>query len=197
MKPRNLVVLSALATALTVPGALSASYAESSAAAPPLASAGQRGVERGVKDVPVPKAARAADVSHPDHEIGDGTPASCTSRKVVRAVAKGGVITFDCGPDPIVIQMLRTAKVFNKRGDRITHRVVIDGGGLVTLSGMGRRRILYQNTCHPPSQWTTSHCDDQAFPGSSSNTSPWSGATPPGSISTAVGAARSSRVVVS
>ncbi len=167
MKPRTLVVLSAfataLSTALTAPGALGASYAGSPAATH-AASVDQRGVERGVKDVPVPKAARAADISHPDHRIGDGTPASCTSHQVVRAVARGGVIIFDCGPDPIVIQMRHTAKVFNKRGDRITHRVVIDGGGLVTLSGMGRRRILYQNTCHPQRQWTTSHCNDQAFP---------------------------------
>jgi hypothetical protein len=42
--------------------------------------------------------------------------------------------------------------------------VVIDGGGLVTLSGAGRRRILYQNTCDPKQVWTTSHCQDQATP---------------------------------
>ena len=101
-----------------------------------------RGVARGVKHVPVPKAARAVDTSHPDHVIGNGTPASCTSKKVVRAVAKGGVITFACGPDPVVITMRRPAKVVNT-----SRRVVIDGGGLVTLSGGGKRRILYQNTC--------------------------------------------------
>ena len=43
-------------------------------------------------------------------------------------------------------------------------RVVIDGGGLVTLDGMGKRRILYQDTCDPRQVWTTSHCDNQAFP---------------------------------
>jgi hypothetical protein len=41
---------------------------------------------------------------------------------------------------------------------------VIDGRGLVTLSGGGKRRILYQNTCDPRQTWTTSHCDDQATP---------------------------------
>jgi hypothetical protein len=111
--------------------------------------------------VPVPKAARAVDTSHPDHVIGDGTPASCTSRKVVRAVRRGGVITFACGPDPVVIGMRRTAKV---RNDNPHGRVVIDGGGLVTLSGMGKRRILYQDTCDKRQVWTTSHCDDQARP---------------------------------
>ena len=53
-----------------------------------------------MKHVPVPKAARAVDTSHPDHVVGHGTPAGCTSKRVVRAVAKGGVITFDCGPAP-------------------------------------------------------------------------------------------------
>src|SRR4029078_12967423 len=83
----------------------------------------------------------------------------CTSKRVVRAVAKGGVITFDCGPAPVVIRLRRTAKVVNT-----SHRVVLDGGGLVTLSGMGRRRILYQDTCDKRQIWTTSHCDDQARP---------------------------------
>ena len=92
--------------------------------------------------------------------VGDGTPPSCTSRAVVDAVAEGGVITFDCGPDPLTIVMEETAKVFNDTGPRI----VIDGGGLVTLSGGGRRRILYMNTCDENQVWTTSHCQDQDHP---------------------------------
>ena len=92
-------------------------------------------------------------------QVGRGTPASCTSAAVVSAVARGGVVTFDCGPAPVTIVMRRTAKVRN------TNRsLVIDGGGLVTLSGGGRRRILYQNTCDRAQVWTTSHCDDQATP---------------------------------
>ena len=91
--------------------------------------------------------------------VGRGTPASCTSRAVVRAVARGGVITFDCGPDPVTIAMKRTAKVVNT-----SSRVVLDGGGTVTLSGQGERRILYMNTCDPAQTWTTSHCNDQAEP---------------------------------
>ena len=45
-----------------------------------------------------------------------------------------------------------------------SRRVVLDGRGLVTLSGGGKRRILYQNTCDKRQIWTTSHCDDQATP---------------------------------
>ncbi len=91
--------------------------------------------------------------------VGTGTPASCTSRAVVRAVAKGGLITFDCGPQPVTIAMKRTAKVVNTSAS-----VVLDGGGRVTLSGQGRRRILYLNTCDRAQVWTTSHCNDQAEP---------------------------------
>jgi hypothetical protein len=109
--------------------------------------------------VPVPKEARAVDASHPDRWVGTGTPASCTSQAVVRAVARGGIIAFRCGPDPVTIVMTRTAKVVNT-----SRRVVLDGGGLVTLSGGGERRILYQDTCDPDQTWTTDHCDDQASP---------------------------------
>jgi hypothetical protein len=115
--------------------------------------------ERGVRPVPVPRDGRAVGTGHPDHVIGHGTPAGCTSRAVVRAVRQGGVITFDCGADPVTIRMTRTAKVVND-----SRRVVIDGGGLVTLDGGGKHRILYQDTCDPKQHWTTDHCDDQAFP---------------------------------
>ncbi len=109
--------------------------------------------------VKVPREARAVDTSRPDRRVGSGTPGSCTSRAVVRAVAKGGIIRFRCGPDPVRIEMKQTAKVVNT-----SRRVVLDGRGLVTLSGGGERRILYQNTCDKRQTWTTSHCDDQAGP---------------------------------
>jgi hypothetical protein len=107
----------------------------------------------------VPPGAGAADVSSPDHVVGNGTPASCTSKAVVNAVAAGGVITFNCGPQPVTIKMAATAMVFNSHPD-----VVIDGGDLVTLDGQGARRILYMNTCDPDLVWTTDHCQNQAHP---------------------------------
>jgi hypothetical protein len=106
---------------------------------------------------PVPPAGRAVDTSHPDHVIGNGTPAGCTSAAVVRAVAAGGVIAFDCGPNPVTIRMAATAAVPKTRP-----RVVIDGGGLVTLSGGGKRRILYSDTC--AGHWSTDDCVDQPYP---------------------------------
>ncbi len=108
----------------------------------------------------IPAAAREVDTSDPDSVIGNGTPQSCTSQAVVNAVAQGGIITFDCGPEPVVIVMTATAKVLNDTGPEI----VIDGGGKVTLSGGGNRRILYMNTCDPAQVWTTSHCQNQDHP---------------------------------
>lgn len=111
-------------------------------------------------DCPVPAEAGLADSSSPTTVVGDGTPESCTSTAVVDAVARGGVITFDCGPDPHTIMLEETAKIVNDTGPEI----VIDGGGLVTLSGQGQRRILYMNTCDEAQKWTTSHCNDQDHP---------------------------------
>jgi hypothetical protein len=110
-------------------------------------------------DAPVPAAARAVDTSRPTTVIGNGTPAGCTSQAVVAAVAKGGIITFSCGPAPVTITMTATAKVVNT-----SQQVVLDGGGKVTLSGGGRIRILYQDTCDQAQVWTTSHCQDQPTP---------------------------------
>jgi len=107
----------------------------------------------------VPPAGRAVNTSHPNRVIGTGTPASCTSAAVVRAVARGGIIRFNCGPNPVTIVLTQTAKVVNTR-----HRVVLDGGGKVTLSGGGKIEILYMNTCDKKQIWTTSNCYDQQWP---------------------------------
>lgn len=108
---------------------------------------------------PVPPEGLAADVSRPDRVIGTGTPESCTAEAFIAAVAQGGKITFNGGSKPFTLTLSRPAKVFNDKPD-----VVIDGGGLVTLSGGGTTRILYMNTCDPNQVWTTSHCDNQEHP---------------------------------
>ncbi|MGC4862019.1 hypothetical protein [Micromonospora sp. DT41] len=128
--------------------------ASSKPAAKPLAAGNPNG------KATVPAEARAVDTSKPTRTVGTGTPASCTSAAVVKAVAAGGVITFDCGPAPVTIKMAATAKVRNANGPK----VVLDGGGRVTLSGQGKRRILYMNTCDEAQGWTTSHCQNQDHP---------------------------------
>jgi hypothetical protein len=107
----------------------------------------------------VPQAALLVDTAQPTTVVGTGTPASCTSAAVVAAVARGGKVTFNCGASPVTITLAETAKVFNNQPD-----LVLDGGGLVTLSGGGARRVLYQNTCDPAQVWTTSRCDLQTSP---------------------------------
>jgi hypothetical protein len=109
--------------------------------------------------VPVPPAGRAVNTSHPTRVVGRGTAASCTSAAVVRAVAKGGIITFNCGPKPVIITMTATAKVRNT-----SHRVVLDGRGLITLNGGGKHQILYMNTCDPKQVITTDDCFNQQWP---------------------------------
>ncbi|PZG06985.1 hypothetical protein C1I95_31810 [Micromonospora craterilacus] len=127
---------------------------------PPAKPQGARPTGNPSGGAAIPAEARAVDTSKPTRTVGTGTPASCTSTAVVRAVAAGGIITFDCGPDPVTIQMTATAKVRNANGPK----VVLDGGGKVTLSGQGKRRILYMNTCDALQGWTTSHCNDQDHP---------------------------------
>mgnify|MGYP000157883818 CR=1 FL=1 len=91
----------------------------------------------------IPAAAQAEDVSSPTTVVGTGTPSSCTAEAFIAAVAAGGIITFNCGPDPTTIFLTSPAKVFNDKGSKL----VIDGGNKVTLSGSGKSRILYMSTC--------------------------------------------------
>jgi hypothetical protein len=147
---RLLVATTALA------GGLGAGLVPAASATAP-ALVGTHGSATGT--VPVPTGGGAVNTSHPNHVIGHGTPASCTSAKVVKAVAEGGIITFNCGAKPVTITMKTTAKVINTR-----HRIVLDGGGKVTLSGAGKRRILYLNTCDKRQIWSTDHCYDQKWP---------------------------------
>lgn len=81
-----------------------------------------------------------ADVSSPDTVVGDGTASSCTREALQEAADAGGVIVFDCGADPVTIDVSSTI-VF-------TEESVLDGGGLVTLSGGGSTRILYLDSAY-------------------------------------------------
>jgi len=131
------------------------------AAAPAASGASRTGALPGFGNpngnFPVPSAGRAVNTSHPNHVIGNGTPSGCTSSAVVQAVAEGGIISFNCGSKPVTIVMTKTASVPKTR-----HLVVLDGHGLVTLSGEGQRRILYSDTC--AGTWSTDDCVNQPYP---------------------------------
>jgi hypothetical protein len=138
--------------------------ATSQGAAPP--AAGNPG-----GDAAVPLAGQAVSASHPDHVIGDGTPASCTPAAVVAAVAAGGVITFSCGPAPVTITMTATATV-----PTTSHLVVLDGGGKVTLSGGGNTEILSMNAGWQQ-QWPQLVVQNLAFTDAYSGTQQVSGSS--------------------
>jgi len=108
----------------------------------------------------VPSDAGLEDVSTPTTVVGKGSPESCTGDAFIAAVETGGIITFDCGDAEHTIVLDRPAKVRNDSGPSL----VIDGGKRITLSGGGKTRILYMNTCDEDQVWTTSHCDNQDHP---------------------------------
>ena len=67
--------------------------------------------------------------------VGTGTPASCTSAALTKAVASNnGAIRFDCGAAPHTITLTSQLEIDDD--------LVIDGGGLITLSGGGTTRII-------------------------------------------------------
>jgi predicted outer membrane repeat protein len=80
------------------------------------------------------------DTTSPDAVIGNGTPESCTAADVgaqlQTAASAGGVITFDCGPDPVTVPISTVIDL------RIDVDTTIDGGGLVTLDGGDVSQIL-------------------------------------------------------
>jgi len=65
--------------------------------------------------------------------VGDGTPASCTSNLISDVLSGGGIVTFQCGPDPLTI-IVDTFPI-----DTST---TLDGGGLITLDGEGLRQLF-------------------------------------------------------
>ncbi|MBA3471546.1 MAG: hypothetical protein H0T53_18070 [Herpetosiphonaceae bacterium] len=75
--------------------------------------------------------------------VGTGTPASCTEATLDAGLAllfpgssyPGGTLSFDCGPSPHTIVL--TTQKFLHNG------TVIDGGGLITLSGGNSTRIFW------------------------------------------------------
>ncbi len=67
--------------------------------------------------------------------VGTGTPASCTEGGLDAALA--GLVTFDCGPDPVTITITSTKT--------IAYDTVIDGGGRITISGGNRVGVFAVN----------------------------------------------------
>jgi len=66
--------------------------------------------------------------------VGTGTPASCTDAAFTAALAGGGAVTFNCGPNPHTITLVSQKS--------IAANTTIDGGGFVTLGAHGSRHFV-------------------------------------------------------
>lgn len=88
----------------------------------------------------IPPEGMPANVSSPTTVVGTGTAASCTFAALNAAVTTGGIITFNCGADPVTIPITATMNL------PINKNTVIDGGRKVTLDGGGTVQILRWNS---------------------------------------------------
>ena len=87
----------------------------------------------------IPTQGQPADTSH-STVVGMGTAASCTFALLQAAVAKGGVITFNCGGAATTIAVTSTLTVPTNVD------TVIDGGNLITLDGGKAVQIMNFNS---------------------------------------------------
>ncbi|MCU0497377.1 MAG: hypothetical protein MUF87_08510 [Anaerolineae bacterium] len=76
-----------------------------------------------------PRPALAAGV------VGNGTAASCTNAAILNTIVNGGIVTFNCGANPVTIPITQTLQFQD-------WDTVIDGGNLVTLQGTSGVRII-------------------------------------------------------
>jgi hypothetical protein len=94
----------------------------------------------------LPTQTQLVDTSSPTTVVGAGTPGSCTFGALNAAVTKGGIITFDCGPDPVTIAVTATLVPPTSNAyaspSQPSLNIVIDGGNKVTLDGGESVRIL-------------------------------------------------------
>jgi hypothetical protein len=78
-----------------------------------------------------------ADTSTPTVVIGTGTADSCNETDLRTAAEQGGTITFNCGPDPVTIDITEQIELPNDA------ETIIDGGNLVTLDAGKLTRHFY------------------------------------------------------
>ncbi|HEX7489402.1 MAG TPA: right-handed parallel beta-helix repeat-containing protein [Anaeromyxobacteraceae bacterium] len=118
--------------------ALLAALALACASSPPGSS--KHSADPGPPPVTCAVPVQLQDVSQPSAVVGDGTPGSCTMAALQAAASGGGTIVFRCGSAPATITV-SSPIVFKKE-------TVLDGAGLVTLSGGGTSRILHLDSAY-------------------------------------------------
>jgi hypothetical protein len=66
--------------------------------------------------------------------VGTGTPGSCTEGALDTALVGGGLVTFNCGTNPVTITVTSQKTIANN--------TTINGGNLVTISGNNATRVF-------------------------------------------------------
>jgi predicted outer membrane repeat protein len=102
---------------------------------PPAVEAGPPNVSPPTCSVPI----QPADTSAPTTVVGNGVASSCTVPSLIAAVAKGGVVTFNCG-GPFTFALTQPIEL------SIAKDTVIDGGGKIALDGGSAIRVLDFNS---------------------------------------------------
>jgi len=97
-------------------------------------------------DVPNPPAEACTpsidlyDTSSPTAVIGDGSPTLCVESALRTAAEQGGIITFDCGPNPVTITITQTIVL------PVDRDTIIDGENKITLdAGQQTRHFLFNH----------------------------------------------------
>jgi hypothetical protein len=80
-----------------------------------------------------------ADTRATTETVGSGTAASCTETALANAIAKGGVIRFNCGG-------VATITLTSQKTLRTDVDTTIDGQGKITLDGRGSTRLLHYSS---------------------------------------------------
>lgn len=109
---------------------------ETDGSAPPFAPGNPGGTCTGG----VPSRGQLVDTSKPTTVVGSGSSASCTFAALSAAISQGGIVTFDCGDEPVTIPITSTLNL------PTTTSTVIDGGGMITLDGGGAVALLSFNS---------------------------------------------------
>jgi predicted outer membrane repeat protein len=112
------------------------------------------------------------DVTHPTTVVGTGTATSCTESALDAAVAKAGIITFDCGG-------AATIAVTKQIELSITSDTTLDGGGVVTLDGGDVTRILDFDSPNFRATMTTVTLQNLTFAHAKATGTPIAMASPP------------------
>ena len=92
---------------------------------------------QGEKPPVVVEPLRPVEIARPDFVVGNGTPASITLEALQAALIRGGMIAFNTGGRPVTLPVTKTLTLPVN-----TRPTVLDGGGMVTLDGLGRNQIL-------------------------------------------------------